>query len=167
LGQIRHKAFLKLSDAVTAEWASQQFGDAELKRSQATTKFNAGAAGLLIWSDRTGGSQTIQQTRRVLPSEIMHVPAINAATGQGMTGYYMANTELYKDYTPWKTLSQSFTPPNALMDNFQEAPASWQKLKPWTPEDWERLGIADVMRRAAAFTPNNIISTDGGRNPHV
>jgi type IV secretory pathway TraG/TraD family ATPase VirD4 len=165
LGQIRHKGFLKLSDSVTAEWASQQFGEAELKRTQGTTKFNTGAAGLVVWSDRTGGSQTIQQTRRVLPSEIMHVPAINAATGQGMTGYYMANTELYKDYTPWNTLEKALPSPNPLMENFQEAPPQWQKLKPWTVEDWERLGIAHHMRRIAEFTnPNN--SFDGGRN-HV
>jgi type IV secretory pathway TraG/TraD family ATPase VirD4 len=167
LGQIRHKAFLKLSDATTAEWASQQFGDAELKRSQATTTFNAGAAGLLIWSDRTGGSQTIQQTRAVLPSEIMHIPAINPATGQGMTGYYMANTELYKDYTPWKTLEQSLPTPNPLMDNFQAAPTSWQKLNPWTKKDWERLGIGSTMQRIADSTSSNTPLTDGGRSYDV
>jgi type IV secretory pathway TraG/TraD family ATPase VirD4 len=166
LGQIRHKAFLKLSDSVTAEWASQQFGDVELKRTQGTTKFNTGAAGLIVYSDRTGGSQIIQQTRLVLASEIMHVPAINDATGQGMTGYYMANTELYKDYTPWNTLEQLITPPNPLMDNFQEAPASWQKLVPWTADDWERLGIADAMHRLTTAPLNPTVFFDGGRH-HV
>jgi hypothetical protein len=168
LGQIRHKAFLKLSDDVTAEWASRQFGDAELLRSQPTTSFQTGAEGLIAWSDRTGGGKVIQQTRRVLPSEIMHLPAINPARNQGITGFYQANNQLYKDYVPWNVLEKGLIKPSEFVENFEAAPDRWQKLAPWTEDDWERLGIAQTMRRVAEFTnPNNSFSSDGGRNHHV
>jgi hypothetical protein len=79
----------------------------------------------------------------------------------------MANTELYKDYTPWKTLEQSLPTPNPLMDNFQAAPTSWQKLNPWTKKDWERLGIGSTMQRIADSTSSNTPLTDGGRSYDV
>jgi type IV secretory pathway TraG/TraD family ATPase VirD4 len=142
LGQIRHKAFLKMSDAPTAQWACAQMGDAEVKRQQATSSFSRGVGGLITWSDRTGGSQSIQQTPVVMASEFINIPPVHPPTNQGLTGFYQTSIN-YKDYIPWDKL-QPLLQPAATVD-IRPAPPDWQRLEPWTEEDWERLGITEVM----------------------
>jgi hypothetical protein len=145
LGQIRYKAFLKMSDAPTAQWASMQMGETEIKRQQATSSYERGIGGLIGWSDRrTGGTQTIQQTPLVMPSEFMNIPAVHPENNQGVTGYYQTNIN-YKNYTPWDKLQPWLQPADTSVTT-HPAPASWQFLEPWTEEeDWQRLGITDAM----------------------
>lgn len=143
MGQVRHKAFLKLSDVPTAEWASGNMGDIEIKRHQSTTAFQRGIGGLITWNDLTGGSQTIQQTRLVMPSEFINIPAVHPPTNQGLTGYYQTSIN-YKNYTSWDKLLPMLQPADNSIE-VENAPPSWQRLDPWTYEDWERLGITEVM----------------------
>lgn len=159
LGQIRHKAYLKMSDPPTGEWASSQLGDMEVRRQQANTTFDSGMAGLIGWSKRTGGSQTIQQTKLVMPSQFINIPPIDSKTGQGLTGYFQTSSINYKNYTPWHALKQQLQPPDENMYDVA-APAHWQYLKPWTPEDWERLGIADVMYMVTMGGESTLKRTD-------
>lgn len=171
LGQIRYKAFLKLSDDITADYASRQFGSNESKRTQATTDFEAGAAGHLPWSKRKGGSQVIQDVKLVLPSEIMHLEEINPAQNIGMSGFYIAGKQLFGSYTPWDKLWSSIQPENEYVSAFEEAPAAWQRLEPWTEDnDWERLGIAKEMRKIgskkASATPDSDDSSSYGGRYH-
>ncbi|AKG24892.1 hypothetical protein IJ00_26455 (plasmid) [Calothrix sp. 336/3] len=144
LGQIRHKAFLKMSDAPSAQWACAQMGDAEVKRQQATSSFSRGVGGLITWSDRTGGSQSIQQTPVVMASEFINIPPVHPPTNQGLTGFYQTSIN-YKDYIPWDKLHPLLQP--AATVDIHPAPPDWQRLEPWREDDWERLGIAEVMHK--------------------
>ncbi|MBW4635835.1 MAG: type IV secretion system DNA-binding domain-containing protein [Iphinoe sp. HA4291-MV1] len=166
LGQIRHKAYLKMSDAATGEWASSQLGDMEVRRQQANTSFDSGMGGLIGMSKRVGGSQTIQQTKLVIPSQFTDIPSVDPKTGQGLTGYFQTSSINYKNYTPWKVLKQQLQPADEFVHEVA-APAHWQRLEPWSPEDWERLGIADVMYFATmddeTLKHTDDYSSEGGR----
>jgi hypothetical protein len=164
LGQFRHKAFLKMSDFATAEWASQQMGEAEVKRSQATTTWESGLAGLIGWAQKTGGSQTIQQTRTVLASELMKIQSINPATGQGLTGYYVANDLMHKHYEPWGRLKTMLPDRDEYSSDYEPVPPQSQRLAPWTAQDWARLGITEVMCRINDQQNNTNHQPAGGRD---
>ncbi len=148
LGQFRQKAFLKCSDVETAEWISKTIADNEVKRQNMSTVWKEGSGRVITWSERTGGNQTIQQVRAVLPTELLHIPAINPPTNQGLTGFYQLD-KLHKHYEPWDKLIAKLQPRDDYSTDFDPAPADWQRLQPWTEDDWERLGITDVMRQVS------------------
>ncbi|MBW4590089.1 type IV secretion system DNA-binding domain-containing protein [Aetokthonos hydrillicola Thurmond2011] len=143
LGQIRHKAFLKMSDDATARWASSQIGDMEIRRQQATSRYQTGAGNLIEMSSRTGATQSIQQTAVVMPSEFIGIEPVHAASNTGLTGFYQAHSN-WKNYTRWDKLKSLLQPPSPSGDD-TEVPDSWMQLPPWTEEDWVRLGIQDAM----------------------
>lgn len=164
-GQFRHKAFLKMSDAATAYWASEQLGDSELQRTQASLQHKSGAAGTFSWSERTGSNQSIQQTRLVMPSEFMSIKAVHPPSGLGLTGYYQASSVNYKNYTPWAKLQAQLQPASEFVRDDDYAPEEHQYPAPWSTDDWERLGITAVMQRCVLSQdnpgPNNNDSDEG------
>ena len=145
-GQFRHKAFLKMSDVETAEWASRIMSESEVKRQQSSTVYREGASRIIVWSERTGASQTIQNVRTVLPAELLTIPSINPPSNQGLTGFYQLD-KLHKHYEPWDKLQAKLQPRDESVSDFEPAPDEWQRLPPWTEDDWHRLGIADAMAK--------------------
>ena len=145
LGQFRHKAFLKMSDVETAEWASRIMAEQEVNRLQATTVYREAAWRALHWSERTGATQTIQQVRTVLPAELLTIPAINPPSNHGMSGFYQLD-RLHRHYEKWDKLQAKLQPRDADSLDFDPAPPEWQRLARWTIDDLHRLGIADALR---------------------
>ena len=160
LSQCRLKGFLKQSDQDSARWSAQAIGDTEIKRQQATNDYRPIFGHLEGINLRRGSTEVIQQKNLVLPSEFINIPPINAATNQGMTGYYQV-IGCHKHYTSWKSLKKRLHPPSEYVTDFEPAPVSNQKLKPWTKADWERLGITEVME-ALNSQDNNNTEDDGG-----
>ena len=160
LSQCRLKGFLKQSDQDSSRWSAQAIGDTEIKRQQATNDYRPIFGHMEGINLRRGSTEVIQQKNLVLPSGFINIPPINADTNQGMTGYYQV-IDCHKHYESWQSLKKRLQPASEYVADFEPAPVSNQKLKPWTKDDWQRLGITKVME-ALNHDENDDLDDDGG-----
>lgn len=163
LSQCRLKGFLKLSDQESASWAAKAIGDTEIKRQQASNDYQPMFGHLTGITMRKGSTEVIQQKNLVLPSEFINIPPINPDSNQGLTGCYQV-IDCHKHYETWQSLKKRLHPTCEYVADFEPAPVSHQRLKPWTEEDWERLGITEIMQRLQLEEklPNEDKETDTG-----
>jgi type IV secretory pathway TraG/TraD family ATPase VirD4 len=136
-GQFRHKAFLRLDEPHTAEWASKLIGDAKIERkTEGVTRSSQGRS-------VTTGYQ-YETTRVVQESVFMSIDPINKERGQGLTGYYLG-VDAYPLIYPIDVISNDLLPKSSMVKDFIPAPHSYQKLQDWTDEDLHRLGIYHIL----------------------
>lgn len=144
-GTPRNKAFLKLSDPETAEYASRHFGQLELEIDRHSrswsTSYSQGQQS--SWSYQWGSST--QRTNHTRPAigmrEFMKVPEANFENG--ISGYYDTAT-IGDPY--FATLSGDFfetclSRPHPGVPNVLSRPRDHQILREWERADLERLGL--------------------------
>jgi hypothetical protein len=138
MGQFQNKAFLKLNEAETAEWASKLIGTAEIIEPTRSTTFS-----------KDGKSYTTGEIRKIIntvePSQLLSIAPINKKLSQGLTGYYLVGHGLYSYTYSIDFITQNLLPKSSEVEDFIPAPDSYQKLEDWTDEDLHRLGIYHIL----------------------
>lgn len=130
VGQCATKALFRLESPGTAEWASRLIGQTEQWEHQVTTA-------------PAGDSTTHQRTKRdgVLPSEFLSLPP--ASRDGGFSGYFVVPTvgAFHRTLSPHsigRLLREKGDDPD-----FVPRPISEQYLRPWTVDDFKRLGLPE------------------------
>jgi DNA polymerase III delta prime subunit len=137
-GQFEHKAFLKLNEAATAEWASKLIGTAEIVEPTISTTFS-----------KDGKSYTRGEIRKIInavePSELLGIAPLDETLNIGLTGYYLVGHGLYNYTYSINFITKNLLPKSSTVQDFIPAPDSYQKLEDWTDEDLHRLGIYHIL----------------------
>ena len=137
-GQFRHKAFLRLDDEGTAEWAKKLIGTAEVIEINVSVSHG-----------RDGKTYTEAKQKRIKnvveSSEILSIPPIDKDNNIGLTGYYLVGKGFYQHTYSIDFISQNLLPKSSTVQDFVPAPDSYQRLEDWTDEDLHRLGIYHIL----------------------
>lgn len=149
-GQFRHKAFLKMDEPMTADWACKLIGQHRIIRQ--TSSYNHEEAignwltGTLNYGAKASKTEQIQTEYLVLPADLLNIPPVGKR--QGLTGYYSTRANYCHTYSP-RFLRKVLRPKGEMAD-FIPVPDHFQELRPWDEQDWERLGITHLMLQAQA-----------------
>ncbi|MDF5716080.1 MAG: type IV secretion system DNA-binding domain-containing protein [Rhizonema sp. NSF051] len=139
MGQFNLRNILKLGDTATAEWCSKLIGDAQIVHADSNYEIVDGIG------EKKGFGPKLQTQRVVLDSELTSIPEINRRKRVGLTGYYLG-TNVYRHIYKWRELKELFVKKDVRYKDFEPIPKEWEELVPWTPSDWNRLGISKVMQ---------------------
>ena len=142
ISQFLNKAFLRLSDETTSKWAETLIGQMELLRITKQKRYGD------FWNHLTGwdiyanhsDSETYTIKPAVMASEFREILPINAATNQGLTGWYVGHY-VYKYYEPFKKLVAQLPQRASHVKDRADAPDHWQRFEPWTMADLQRLNL--------------------------
>ena len=142
ISQFLNKAFLRLSDETTSKWAETLIGQMELLRITKQKRYTD------FWNHLTGwdiyanhsDSETYTIKPAVMASEFREILPINAATNQGLTGWYVGHY-VYKYYEPFKKLVAQLPQRASHVKDRADAPDHWQRFEPWTMADLQRLNL--------------------------
>ena len=101
-----------------------------------------------FWNHLTGwdiyanhsDSETYTIKPAVMASEFREILPINAATNQGLTGWYVGHY-VYKHYEPFKKLIAQLPKRATHVQDRADAPDHWQRFEPWTMADLQRLNL--------------------------
>lgn len=142
VSQFMNKAFLRLSDEATAQWAEHLIGQKELLRMTRNRQFNGLMGFMTGWdiSARHGESENYVIKSAVLASEFREILPINAVRNQGLTGWYVGHY-VYKHYFPFDQLMAQLIPPTPDVQDRLDAPDHWQRFEPWDLDDLARLNL--------------------------
>jgi hypothetical protein len=141
IGQFKNKCLLRAQDEKTAKWMSDQIGEAEvISMTQTTDNQNYG-------DQVTGKSENIRTKATVMPSEFLTLPQPEKGK-TGLTGYYTGKFNYKTSYSPTQ-LGELLHGSGPASMNFMGAPKHYERLKPWTDEDLERLCIPAGLRPLA------------------
>ncbi|MBW4589688.1 type IV secretion system DNA-binding domain-containing protein [Aetokthonos hydrillicola Thurmond2011] len=139
MGQFNLKNILKLGDTATAEWCSKLIGEAEIIHADPNYEV------VNDIGEKKGFNPKLQTQRVVLASELTSIPEIDSKERVGLTGYYLG-TNVYRHTYKWQELNKIFVNKDLGYEDFEPIPKQWEELLPWTPSDWNRLGISQVMQ---------------------
>lgn len=137
---------LKVSGVATPRWASEIFGEQEVREetrsvSEATT---AGPSASQTITETT--NETIRERRMYLPSEFHLIPL--PERGKSLFGYFRSEFRLSKPYyaeIPPTEVARRLHPLDLDRSNFEPWPDNSAKYLPsWESADYERLGIPPV-----------------------
>lgn len=134
VGQIAQKVVLRLESPSSAEWASALFGDREQPRGEGSMKLGGE-------ENQEPNNADREQRRLILPSEFL---SLKPCTFQnGLTGYSLCPMiGAYKFHLSGELLQQMLEPRALDVPDFERRPAEHQHLRPWTDDDFRRLGFS-------------------------
>ena len=159
-GQCNNVAILKLNGS-TAEWATELFGR-RLTRSQSRSRGMSSEGGMQM--SREAGEE---ERPWVYTADLLNLPLPSPSTS--LQGFFKSpDTDPEKhDFRvelDWKTEIAPYLPqphPDAVKQAAEREisqfaardmrPVSEHYLKPWTPEDWERLGLDRILSSPIAY----------------
>ncbi|MBP5976453.1 type IV secretion system DNA-binding domain-containing protein [Brasilonema sp. CT11] len=145
LGQFQSKNFLRLDDTATAEWCSKLIGEAEVIRADCGYEYVDDGSDM-GYGKKNNFNRKNHIHRVVLPAELTSIQPINAQKKVGLTGFYLG-MEFYKHTYKWWELEDMFVNKDLQKPDFQPIPPDWEQLSPWTPADWGRLGISNIIQQ--------------------
>lgn len=140
MAQCHHFCFLRLNDPGTKEWASRYF-DNQVLKTRKITKHRGGKR------PRNEETETQEEKTRALvsPEKFGQLSNPVKIIKQELEAYYISNNIAYKSGYSSRQIAKGIIKPSKQVSGFDPAPDSWMKLQPWTPDDWERLGITHLM----------------------
>lgn len=144
LGQIGHRFIGRLECPETAEWASQLFGDQEVRQITVSKTFSQ--------SNSTTQNEQFITRRAVLPSEFMSLLPCDELNG--LTAYYLSRvTGAYSANIAGDQLFGSELVRRADdVPDFIPRPSEVQYLEPWTKEKSTQFAPLRSKRRPARAT---------------
>ena len=144
--QAAQLAFLPLSSAVTAEWASRILGKYERR------EYRKGYSG-----GNDSASEEIVNREAVKPSELLSLPQANPKNG--IQGYFISSEiGAWRATIPGDVVSKTLLPADPNVPDFLPRPASHQYLTPWNDDDLARLKL---KQEPEAPTTDNGTSAPG------
>lgn len=134
VGQCGNKAVLRVESPATADWAAALFGDQEVY----DRLHGESAAGLGV--PTASVSDAPSRRPAVLPAEFFDLP--RPGPRAGLAGYYLSPAVgAYRGRQPWAEVAARLRPPAAGVPGYVPRPDADQFLRPWGPDDWDRLGL--------------------------
>jgi type IV secretory pathway TraG/TraD family ATPase VirD4 len=138
---------LRVSGAETPQWASQLFGERDAVQKMRNRSFGMNNGG---WQQGSGESEQFQKEQKLyLPSEFRLLP--NPTPGEPLEGIFFSAFLKNKDGKPssWELklpseeVAERLIKPSTTIPDFTPwtGGLSEKRLKPWTAEDYKRLGI--------------------------
>jgi hypothetical protein len=143
-GQCNHKAFLRIEDPETAQWAAKCIGEQDLKETTRSSSTGASAGGG-TWN------QTVDERTATRPAvmadEIRSLPP--AGERHGISGYYTSPFLGAWNFTqPGSIFTEVLLPPDRAVPDFvaRDAP---QTIPLWDKADLTRLNL-EFLKEAAS-----------------
>jgi len=157
-GLCNNKAILRLESAVSAQWASDLFGQVEeIERRRSSSSSHSDRGLSLTFGRSRSVSEQRMTTSAVLPSEVMTLSPTNPKNG--LNGFFITRSRgAYRAHVPWNQLKSRAK--NHAYDDFLPRPSSSQYLREWTLEDAQRLALsvdvlaASLSRSTESYTQN-------------
>ena len=158
-GQCNQKAFLRIEDPETAQWAAKCIGEHDLKeRSESMSRGNS--SGGPSWNHTVDERLATRPT--VMPDEIRSLPPTNSQNG--MSGYYTSPFYgAWKYIYAGKMLAETLLPPDHNVPNFVPRNAP-QTIALWNEADLKRLNL-DFLTPQALPAPRVTPVATTEKNP--
>lgn len=134
---------LKVSGIATPRWASELFGEQEIRESTRSTSeaLSAGASPSRTVTETV--NESVRERRLYLASQFQMIPM--PKRGKPLYGYFRSDaleSKPYRAEIPPQEVAQHLHPKDPNRLNFAPWPDdSVKDLLPWGPEDYTRLGI--------------------------
>jgi hypothetical protein len=136
-GQCNQKAFLRIEDPDTAQWAAKCIGDEDLRERNRSFSEGGSADGDNSWNRTVDERLSTRPT--VMPDEIRTLPPTNERNG--LSGYYTCPQYGAWRYThPGEVLAEALLAPESNVPDFipRNAP---QTIALWAEADLARLNL--------------------------
>jgi type IV secretory pathway TraG/TraD family ATPase VirD4 len=123
LAKFGNKAFLRLGDKLTAEWASNCFGEQEIVEYRVSKSLTEGTNTFYQeshgpWGNKTEGKNheiSVRERKVVMPTEFMNLPRTNPVNG--LHGFYITAAGSVKAGIPWDYIAKHRPVPDTRIAN--------------------------------------------------
>lgn len=159
IGTPRNKAFLKLSEPETAEYACRFFGQLELEMERYSESWGTSSTHGQnpSWTSQSGGSrQRMNHTRPAIAMrEFMKI--LEAIPENGIGGFFDTASigDPYFTTLPGALIDERLARPHPSECNVKPRPREHQMLREWDKGDLKRLGLSKFPELLAHTEPNS------------
>lgn len=151
--QMDKVSFLRIRGSETAEWASNQIGNSEVRWKARSFQHAGGIPGNNFESSSL--SEQELNKRAVMKEELQNLPKPDPATRTGLTGVYRIDQHAFRHTYASAEISQRLQPVAKTVAGFLATPDDYEQLRPWDESDFERLGFFTLFQNTlpAVLTP--------------